>query len=272
MNADLDWALDTYSRLAGTEPDETEDMIFTIMPGDPWSKFRPRHTRNGHTYDDPRNRDAEARTAAHLRRALKGRGPLEGNAMLACLFYRSNFQRVDADNLLKHVGDSANGVLWHDDSQVTLILGEMGLDPDNPRTVIVAGAHASSLLRGRNAMTECPVCGTLFRSDRGRKSCSRECGGRMRRKIPDLKVCLQCGKEFRPISTYHVLCSPECRTESIRGRNRARAGQPYSECRECGKQLAHRRGGRCRDCWRAEPKKRYDDEPTITITPLGEQS
>jgi predicted amidophosphoribosyltransferase len=63
---------------------------------------------------------------------------------------------------------------------------------------------------------------------------------------------------FRPVSQYRRLCSPECRQDSLRDR-RKRQAKPFSKCSDCGKELSHRRGGRCRECWRANP--RFYDEP-----------
>lgn len=80
-----------------------------------------------------------------LRNAV--RRPFTGNVGLVCLFFRPDRQRIDVDNLLKHVCDAANGVLWVDDTQCTAIAGVIGLDRDDPRTVIAVGVHESTMIR-----------------------------------------------------------------------------------------------------------------------------
>jgi hypothetical protein len=176
--------------------------------------------------------------------------------MLVCRFYRSNMQRIDADNLLKHVCDSANGILWEDDSQVTLVLGEVMFDPNQPRTIILAGNHASTMLRGDDANRECEHCTVLFRpaSGRGRtqRFCSVPCSHAARVTVLESRICRYCRSAFQPKTKKQVLCSRACRTEEMRGENRGRGG-PKSRCTGCGKELSHRRGGLCRDCWQANP-------------------
>jgi Holliday junction resolvase RusA-like endonuclease len=182
LSPDLEWAMNVYSLHArGSE----EQMAYLSVPGDPWSKSRPRFTRRGRTYQ-PRD-DSEAEAALAWRMKTCKADPFSGNVMLACRFYRSNFQRVDADNLLKHVCDSANGVLWKDDSQVTFISGELLYDAHEPRTLIVAGNHTSSLVRGVDAELVCPQCGRSFMpASRGptksrQRFCSQACQHAARR-------------------------------------------------------------------------------------------
>lgn len=122
-----------------------ENPLYVItIPGDPHPKGRPRFGR-GRAFTRQRDLDAEADMAAHLRAALPG--PLEGNIAVACCFFRRTRHRVDADNLVKHVCDAANGVLWQDDSQVTAEVGVVELDRANPRTVILLSRHHSTMER-----------------------------------------------------------------------------------------------------------------------------
>jgi Holliday junction resolvase RusA-like endonuclease len=123
----------------------TQPRVFTL-PGVPHSKTRPKFLRQGHAYQDPADRAAEQVTGLRLRRAIPRKYP--GNVGLACIFYRPNRQRIDTDNLLKHVMDAAQGILWDDDSQCTLLLGILEYDRYRPRTVVIVGEHASSMARG----------------------------------------------------------------------------------------------------------------------------
>jgi Holliday junction resolvase RusA-like endonuclease len=251
---DREWALNLYGLLGRGGDDEA--LFYAVVDGDPWSKSRPRFTRRGRTYQ-PRD-DEAAEQALKWRLKAAGARPFPGNVMLVCRFYRANYQRIDADNLLKHVCDSANGILWADDSQVTLVLGEVLYDAEHPRTVILAGNHASTLLRGVDAQRPCEHCGKLYQPTPGRKRdeqrfCSRECNYAGRVTVLTDRACGQCGDTFHPTTKTQFLCSAVCRAESLRAKRKAKA-TPLSNCSECGKQLTHRRGGRCRDCWRANSR------------------
>lgn len=258
VNHDMDWAYDLYSKFARGGDDER--MFFLLLEGDPWSKSRPKFARRGkytQTYQPRDDRDAEQRLASRI----KSTNPeaFRGNVMLACRFYRSNFQRIDTDNLLKHICDSANGLLWKDDSQVTFALGEVHYDRDRPRTIIMAANHASTLLRGDDLRRECEGCGNLFMPAAGRKNgpmvqrfCSQACHLEVRRKLRDPIQCKSCGNDFHPKQSKQTMCSPECRADWMR--NRPRPKKQVSNCTTCGKQLSHSRGGRCRECWRADPR------------------
>ncbi|WP_432760999.1 RusA family crossover junction endodeoxyribonuclease [Nocardia cyriacigeorgica] len=233
------------------------------IPGAPWSKFRPRFRRNGHAYSKPEDRDAELRTATYLRRVVKQ--PYTGNVGLACLFFRPNRQRIDTDNLIKHVCDAANGVLWLDDSQCTAVMGIIELDAERPRTVVGIGRHVSSLLRGTDATAPCAVCGQPIPMDghRGRppKTCSPECR-QASRGHPDLSLPVPCGhckNHFRRKTRTSRYCSETCRTDALRAKARAKA-RPNSRCTSCGTELAHKRGGRCRKCWLADPSGHLTDQ------------
>lgn len=239
---------------------ETSDrFIMTTIPGAPWSKSRPRFARSGHTYTPKDDVDAETRTGAYLRRAVET--PFTGNVALGCVFFRPNRQRIDTDNLIKHVCDAANGIVWADDSQCTAVMGMIELDVQNPRTLVVIGEHQSSLLRGTDAIYPCAYCGRDIRMDgqagKLRKTCSPQCTAAIRGHIvlADHPIpCRQCGEWFVRTTVAQTLCSRQCRADLLRGRNRARA-RPRSQCTDCGAELAHTRGGRCRDCWRASPKR-----------------
>jgi Holliday junction resolvase RusA-like endonuclease len=246
--------MDLYSMFARGGPDER--LYYVQINGEPWSKSRPRFTRRGGTYQPKDDRDAEERLRLRLRVRIDS--PFPGNVMLVCRFYRSNFQRIDTDNLLKHVCDSANGILWKDDSQVTFVLGEVNYDPDWPRTIILAGDHDSTLRRGDDRHRPCERCGAMFlppagKAGEGRRWCSRECSYAARTTALQPIVCPQCGVTFKPTAKRQVLCSQACVSAKLTNRNRAARVGPPSECTECGKTLTHRRGGRCRDCWRAAP-------------------
>lgn len=248
--ADSEVALRLFQRLC---PD-SDELRMIVIPGEPKSKARPRFTRSGRTYHAPADKAGEARTAAFMRSSV--RSPYTGNVALGCVFYRPNRQRIDVDNMLKHVCDAANGVLWVDDSQVTAVMGVAELDSDRPRTVIVIGRHVSTLSRGTDATVPCERCGGPISLVGGktarRRFCSRACATGARTTNTSTP-CAQCGNAFIPTSHRQKLCSPACRTVYIHD-TRHQKGQPLSKCSSCGKTLTHRRGGRCRECWRKDPR------------------
>lgn len=243
-----------------------------VETGPPFSKSRPRFSRNGGVYVKKGDRAAEDRTRAAIRAA--GIPQFPGNVAMLCLFYRPNFQRIDVDNMLKHVCDAANGIMWADDSQVTALVGLAELDADDPRTVVVAAPHESTLGRGVNATVPCLVCGALIVStgvSKRPKTCSRQCAARFRfghNGLDEPVDCLHCGEPFRRTTQYQRYCSPECRVEPLRNANRSR-GKPLSKCWECGVTLAHHRGGRCRNCWRLNPGLRIEDVKRETCSICG---
>jgi Holliday junction resolvase RusA-like endonuclease len=236
---------------------DTNNMRVITIAGNPYSKSRPRFSRNGRVYVKVEDRTQEERTATFLRKHIDK--PLTGNVALGCIFYRPNRQRIDADNMLKHVCDAANGIVYLDDSQVTAVMAIVELDAENPRTVLMIGDHRSTLTRGTDAMKPCSYCANpmvVVGKNGAKRFCSTQCaqssrGADLSEPIP----CKQCEKPFIRDRKAQVLCSPECRTAGIRGRNKSR-GKPKSICTSCGKTLTHSRGGRCRECWRSDPYKR----------------
>lgn len=234
----------------------TDNMTFLVLPGDPYSKSRPRFSRNGKTYVKKEDRQQEEVTALRLRQYFKQ--PKTGNVALGCIFFRSNRQRIDADNMLKHVCDAANGIVYLDDSQVTAVLGIVELDAEHPRTIIVIADHVTTMTRGTDATVPCQQCSTPI-SVIGRKTPPEFCSRTCRNKANGLDLstpvpCAHCAKPFKRTTQAQKMCSPECRANHLRGQRKAKA-KPRSTCPDCGKQLAHTRGGRCRDCWRSNPKR-----------------
>lgn len=235
---DRDIADDIYERIASGAPDEF--YAFTVIPGPPASKTLSTD-----------NRIARDHTAAHFRRLIDE--PFSGNVALGCVFFRPNMQRIDTDNLLKHVCDAATRILWNDDSQVTAVLGMIEHDPSNPRTIVVIGRHLSTLTRGSDAVYPCEVCGTpIIRigQTNHRKTCSRKCAYTARGIVllDEPVICPNCGQLFKRQSQYTRFCSRACSGESFRNKRRGHAA-PRSRCIDCNVQLKHTRGGRCRACW-----------------------
>lgn len=125
--------------------------VLTI-PGAPWSKSRPRfNPKQRRAYHNADDRRAETTTGVYLRATV--RQPFTSNVALACLFFRPDRKRIDVDNLLKHVCDAANGLIWIDDCQCTGLTGVLELDRDNPRTVVAIAPQRSSMVRDLSTPT-----------------------------------------------------------------------------------------------------------------------
>lgn len=123
-----------------------------MIPWEPWAKKRPRISkpvpgRSPRTHQPADDKKAEERTAGFLDDNWP-HAPSGGNVRLMVVFYRSSRQVVDLDNLLKHLMDSAGGVLWINDAQVTSIEADLDLDRDNPRTEFkLAGDFGTKMTR-----------------------------------------------------------------------------------------------------------------------------
>lgn len=123
-----------------------------IIPGNPISKARPRFARRGkfvQTYNAQESE--EGKFMCILAAQLDHHKPIPAGTPI---FMEINFympfpasmsakKRVDAihtkkpdlDNLIKFVKDCANGILWHDDSQVISIIAWKCYG-DSPKTSI----------------------------------------------------------------------------------------------------------------------------------------
>lgn len=120
-----------------------------IIPWQPHSKARPQVSRGGRrTHQDPRDKAAEARTRQFFAQDVIEVGVplLRDNVAVTLKFYRATAQIVDCDNLIKHFLDSANGMLFVDDQQVTKISAELHLDRINPRTEFRVVEHRDTTM------------------------------------------------------------------------------------------------------------------------------
>jgi Holliday junction resolvase RusA-like endonuclease len=205
--------IERAERLLAAFDVEPAPLWAVTIPVAPVSKARARYSRAGHAYATEASKSAEQITGWHLKRCFPK--PLAGNLALACVFYRPNRQRVDVDNMLKHVCDAANGVVWIDDSQVTAVAGIAQLDAANPRTIVMIGRHLTTLIRQRGSERTCEQCGKSF--------------------------VLDTAKPQR-------ICSRECRNEWQKGKNRQGA-QPKTPCLICGSPTSKPGVQRCRRCW-----------------------
>lgn len=117
----------------------TNGCVHINLEGKLIGKGRPRFTKSGHTYTPERTRAAEASLAWEAQQIMKGRGlqpfkrPIKLVISLVVSYPKSWSKKAiqeaspfytgkpDADNQIKLVGDSLNGVVWEDDSQIVAI-------------------------------------------------------------------------------------------------------------------------------------------------------
>lgn len=251
-------------------PDFTE-VAFVDVPGEPPSKRRPRFGA-GRGYADAEQSTAETRTAAYLRQKI--RGTLDGSVVLVCRFVRGSYQRIDVDNLLKHVCDSANlARIWRDDSQVKVIVGTLSFAPGQAKTEILVGRTAAAT-RPAEAPKTCGHCGKAFRSFMpNAKHCSVECANKHRgTDLTQPRTCFTCGIAFRARNGGQRYCGDACRLvglhKHIRRNTRANP-RPASRCALCGSPVSRPEYRRCRACWK---KNAGRPRTEITLTPLPNPS
>lgn len=101
------------------------------VPGTPVPQSRPRVSRYG-TYYPPKVKAYREYVSTIAKAAMRGREPLQGALEMSCTFYFTppkstpmygtyHTRKPDADNLLKCVQDSLNGICYVDDSQIAVL-------------------------------------------------------------------------------------------------------------------------------------------------------
>jgi Holliday junction resolvase RusA-like endonuclease len=189
--------------------------------------------------------------------AIEGRS-FAGPVAVAAVFFRPDFFRIDADNMMKLVLDAGTKAkAWSDDCYIVAQASYVELDDERPRTIIALASAVSSLDRSKRLIRfKCVVCGTGFTRE-GRaarknppKFCSRVCFGRSCRYKHGKGKCLKCGVQFVKNAARQRYCSRECaaRVNSQYERN------TLASCQVCGAKLAKQHYKLCRKCWLSKAK------------------
>ena len=123
------------------------DLTWLTIFGEPKPKERPRFS-GGRVLSSKAQKVDQKRLREALAPAFLKK--LDGTVAVACLFYRSTQRHVDIDNLIKQVFDAANGIIWHDDAQVTACIKTLEVDREHPRTVLGVVPYPCSVVRNLN--------------------------------------------------------------------------------------------------------------------------
>jgi len=234
-----------------------EPLITIVIPGEPRSKARPRFSGKGHVYSDAKQVAHAKLLGWHFLKACPK--PLIGGVAVTAVFYRSNSQRIDVDNMTKQILDAANGLLWRDDYQVIGLYCLVRIDPENPRTEI--GLCELADVRGSSRVeSSCANCGKAFErlvypstKKHVPTYCSRVCS-RVHRKNPyKTSAKCSCGQTFMRKQAAQRYCSDTCRLTALHALPR-RTGprKPPPKCELCGVVVSRREYTRCRACWSAD--------------------
>jgi len=120
-------------------------MITIEYDGEPQRKERPRfNTKTGHAFTPRKTKDAEERIAQYARYQNVGAElPLDGELAITLSFRTTHdgsnpIGRIDIDNATKLVMDALNGVIWHDDWQISELYASLvrGADEGFTRVTI----------------------------------------------------------------------------------------------------------------------------------------
>lgn len=145
---DIEAALARLGGLMLTAPSLPDTRAF-VHEGSPISKGRPRFSaKHKRCFTPKRTIDAEWDLVYAFRVALDRRPTLTDTVAIVALFYLPTRRRIDADNLMKLVMDSATkACIWKDDSQVIAQAALMELDAAHPRTVVALCPYSGTLTR-----------------------------------------------------------------------------------------------------------------------------
>jgi crossover junction endodeoxyribonuclease RusA len=107
-------------------------LIDFFVPGKAIPKQSFRYDGKGHGHTDPKVKAWQETVKMLVREAVQGEPWLTGDVEVALSFALPDKRRKDLDNLSKAVLDGMNGIAFADDKQVTRLVLEKHVDPDNP--------------------------------------------------------------------------------------------------------------------------------------------
>lgn len=238
------------------------------IDGDPAAYGRPRMTKNGHAYTPKKTREFKEYMAWVMKAARKESGFLKTDTDqygVRAVFYRSNYQRIDIDNLLKMLLDSVTYAgLWKDDAMVTEIAARVVKGhPEPHQRFVIYSCDVSAEEQVSNKVFQkvrhCKECGKLIEKNypsSARSYCSLKCWFVSR--STTLK-CSQCGIEFQIAKSKikgnrkRRFCSRSCNLKYY-AKERKKNGSDKWLCRICGGKVSRKEYTRCWACMIKERK------------------
>lgn len=241
-------ALDIIRRLIGSEADP-DRIIFFIHEGEPKAKGRARFTKTGHAYTPKETSQYQTVLAWKFKEALAGH-KFEESVAISAIFFRPNYQRIDADNMMKLVMDAGTQAdIWVDDCYVTAQSSYVELDRERPRTLIVVAPTISSLNRALRFI--CKRCNKAFNRSgvaafkNPPDYCSREC--RYAESRAEVR-CPKCDTVFSRKVAKQTYCSRKCSDASPKVRQKQNMQRPKAKCQKCGGSVSRREYLNCANC------------------------
>ena len=111
-------------------------LVSFFVDGNPVPKQSYRAVKGG-GYTDPRVK-AWANTVAQVAKIhMMGKDMFIGNISIELQFFLPTKRRKDWDNLAKNVMDAMNGIVYKDDSQVTMATIEKAYDKNEPGVYVL---------------------------------------------------------------------------------------------------------------------------------------
>lgn len=241
-------------------------VIMVQVESDPVAHERPRLGRNGNVYTPEKTAIYKEWLAWQIRAGLPAQTDMEKAQTIygvQALFFRSNKQRIDVDNLLKTVLDATTMAgVWRDDSQVHEVITRLWTGQNKPGTqfMIYKIEEESGRLSSRYTPNPCAYCGRLIeRRSKGyrQKYCSNECRQNASRVA---MKCAHCDKPFSILKCQvrnpgskksgpylRQFCSRICSVEFHRTKVLYRERDNW-RCEKCGKMVSRKEYKVCRGC------------------------
>ena len=241
-----------------------EDIVLSLtVEGDPVAHQRPRFTRTGHTYTPEKSAGYKKLLAYRVRERMTCQQD-DCPFGLWAVFYRSNRQRIDIDNLLKSVLDACTlAGVWKDDSQVREVFSRLYTGESEPR-VEFAVYRMDSTTSGN----KCLKCGKDIPQGKGtkKKFCDSDC---WRESTKTEIVCAHCGKPFTLPKSFargnpgypRKFCSRDCSIAAHQQKCRIKGKESEKwKCTVCGGRVSRKEYTVCRGCsmkQRNDPTSNY---------------
>jgi Holliday junction resolvase RusA-like endonuclease len=108
-----------------------------IVDGNPIPKQSFRARGNGYGYTDPRVKAWQKLVADVASIHMMGKDIMTGMVTIKFHFFLPDKRRKDWDNLSKCVSDALNGIVYKDDSQVTIAMIDKTYDKNKPGVYVL---------------------------------------------------------------------------------------------------------------------------------------